>query len=189
MRKPGLWTKSKRDEADAVGCLIMLGGLVLIPGFLYGFGSFVVYVESLLPAAGKFQWSDVARIWHGIWQWVLGRTAGGSAPPLAALFVAGLVFLLWQWVAVLLDWRPRLASRLIWMLSSFYFVAVIVGIAIGSWEKRDGASTEAFGAWFITTLALSVVPGAFLAVTFTLWFLESRHRTSSSHPPAPSPQE
>lgn len=186
MRKPGLWTKSKRNEADAVGCLVMLGGLVLLPGLLYGFGSFVVYVKSLLPANGLSQWNDVTRILHGIWQWILGRSAGGSAPPLAALFVAGLIFLLWQWVAVLLDWRPRLASLRIWMISSFYFMAVIVGLATAAWEKRDADSTEAFGAWLMVTLALSVIPGAFLAVTLPLWFLEWRHRHRSAHPPAPT---
>jgi hypothetical protein len=187
MRKPGLWTKSKRDEADAVGCLVMLGGLVLLPGVLYGFGSFVVYVKGLLPASGAFQWNDVSRILNGVWQWILGRSAGGSVPPLAALFVAGLIFLLWQWTAVLLDWRPRLASLRIWMISSFYSVAVIAGIAMAVWERRDADSTEAFGAWLIVTLALSVVPGAFLAVTLPLWYLEARHRTKSARPPAPTP--
>jgi hypothetical protein len=187
MRKPGLWTRSKRNEADAVGCLVILGGLVLLPGLLYGLGSFVVYVKSLLPATGTLQWNDLPRIWNGIWQWIFGRSAGGSVPPLAALFVAGLILLLWQWSAVLLDWRPRLASLRIWMISSFYFMVVIVGIAMAAWEKRDVESAEAFGAWLMVTLALSVVPGAFLAVTLPLWFLESRHRARSANSPAPTP--
>jgi hypothetical protein len=58
---------------------------------------------------------------------------------------------------------------------------------VAVWEGRDAVSTEAFGAWLMVTLALSVVPGAFLAVTLPLWYVESRHRKKSAHPPAPTP--
>jgi hypothetical protein len=76
------------------------------------------------------------------------------------------------------------------MLSSCYFLAVIVAFAVITWPAADPAHsdqshTEAVGAWLMTTLLFSVVPGAFLAVTLPLWLLAPRRRT----PPTSVPQQ
>ena len=176
--RQGLWTKSKRNEADAVGCLIILGALVLFPAFIYGWGSFLVFLQKLVPASRSIAWSDIPIIKRELLQWLLGRSEGGGTPRLVALFAAGLVFLLWQWVAVLVNWRPRLPAKRIWMISSWYFVAAIIAFAAATWDTGDSRSTNSFGAWLMITLLFSVVPGAFLAVTLPLWLLRRRR-----HPP------
>lgn len=173
----GLFTRSRRNEVDAAGCLVLMGGLVFLPVLLYGLGTIVVLVRDVFVSVQTAGWSEIPRWLWVAWQWLLGRSSSGASSPLLALFVTCFVILLLQWTAFVFDWHPRISSSRLWAISSGYFLVTMVAFAF----SKLLVSTSNFGSWLAVTLAFCVGTGAFLCVTVSLWMMSSRSRGKTAN--------
>lgn len=183
---------------DGAGCLVILGMVLLIPVFLFTAAVIVKFVSSQVATIQDGGWAALPGLFRGwmqaLWQWLVGGSSSGTFSPVLLLFLTVYLFLFWQWIAFLRDWRPRLRSPLLWAISSAYFVTAIVGFAISTWpgEKRGGPAgvpSDDLGAWLATTFMFSAVAGAFLCATLSLWVIGSRVRSKRTKVPSSKPED
>jgi len=161
------------DEANGVGCLVLLGLvalLILIPLL------FVQMSANLRALRDALDWSGVAAFGRSLWRWFWH--GGNSMPAWFSFFGLGFCLFFWQWVAYFYRRRTILAPRWLWALSSAYFLVLILAVAALSWPgwKTMNAHSNAnqggaFSSWIIAMLYFSTFPGTFLCFTLPLWVM------------------
>ena len=174
---------------DGAGCLVGLGLLLLLPAMLFSLVTVTTLVYGLyitVRATPLTEWSGLFRDWwHQAWQWLRGKSAGGSASPVLVLFLAMYFALFSQWIAFLLNWSPRISTPRLWALSSGYFLAAMAAFAVLTWPSGSSPvaiaiDSSEFGTWLATTLGLCALGGMFLCASLSLWVLSARARARSA---------
>ncbi len=166
-----LTVRTRTDEANGVGCLVLLGAvalLVLIPmllGVMWG---------NLRSLQNTLDLSGVAAFGKSLWRWLW--QGGSSVSAWFSFFGFGFCVLFWQWIAYFYRWRTIVAPRWLWAVSSAYFLFIVVAAAALSWpgwEAMDSTTnhSDALSTWVVIVLYVSTFPGTFLCFTIPLWVM------------------
>ena len=88
-------------------------------------------------------------------------------PGAIAFFVLWFGLLTWQWWMIWLRRGTLIPLRYVWMLSSLFFIAMFLTVAV---ETFPGFARQPETAdWFVDNLFVAAITGVFLCFTIPLW--------------------
>lgn len=153
-------------ETGGARVLVVMGSVGFLPVAMV---MWIVGQANLQSAWHSIQWTSVSAFLQSAERWMRSGLLPGGVTAIIWIFSIGYCVLLWQWIAVAFDERKRQLSPYLWAFSTAYFVAVILVIAIVSYDAAGSA-----GEWLKWVSTLSSIPTAFLTITVPLCLMAFR---------------